>query len=307
MKSGTAILWVISLIVVACLGFVAGARHVRREPGRVSVATVNGEVITQAEFDSALRLVVGQEILRLLCAQKAVMQEAKKLGISASENEVENVRRSGQGLTYGTFKLPDEATQDPAMRDIVNQEVRAGILMRKMILKDVSESWKRHIYDLFKEELTQYELFCILVPSQAEADVVSAKLQKGDSFSDLAASYSGEENSKKNGGRLGFLTQPALQTLLGPAALEAVVDLKPGFVSKPVPTPIGFVFLKVGAIRSSYDELKPTIETIFVESKQLEALQELISDADMVSPFGAKIKLHGTTPTPKPASSPVKK
>lgn len=299
------ILWVLTLIVAACLGFVAGARHVRREPGRVSVATVNGEVITQAEFDSALRLVVGQEILRLLCAQKAVTQEAKKLGISVSDDEVEKARKSGQGLTYGTFKLPDEATQDPAMRGVVNQEVRAGLLMRKMVLKDVSESWKRHIYELFKDELTQYELFCILVPSQTEAEVVSAKLKKGESFADLAANYSGEENSKKNGGRVGFLTQPAVQALLGPDASEVLIELKPGTVSEPIPTPIGVAFLKIGTVRSSYEDLKPTIEDIFLESKQLGALQDLISDAEMVSPFGAKIKLPALAPTTD--TSPVKK
>lgn len=299
------VLWVITLIVAGCLGFVAGVRHVRREPGRISVATVNGEVITQAEFDSALKLVVGHEVLRLLCAQKAVIQEAKRLGISVSDDEVEKARKSGQGLTYGTFKLPDEATKDPSMREVVNQEVRAGLFMRKMVLKDVSESWKRHIYDLFKSELTQYELFCIMVPSQTEADVVSAKLKRGDSFSALAANYSGEENSKKNGGRVGFLTQPAVQALLGPDASEVLVELKPGAVSEPILTPIGVTFLKIGTVRSSYEDLKPAIEDIFLESKQFGVLQELISDADMVSPFGAKIKFPGIAPTTE--TSPVKK
>ncbi len=299
------ILWGITLIVAACLGFVAGARHIRREPGRVSVATVNGEVITQAEFDSALKLVVGQEILRMLCAQKAITQEARKMGLTVTDDEVEKARKSGQGLTYGAFKLPDEATQDPGMREVVNQEVRAGLLMRKMVMKDVSESWKRHVYDLFKDELTQYEVFCILVPSQTEADVVAAKLKKGENFSDLAANYSGEENSKSKGGRVGFLTQPAVHTLMGPDASEVLADLKPGVASEPIATPMGVCFLKVGTVRSSYEELRPVIEDIFVESKQLGALQELISDAEMISPFGAKLKLPGAGPKAEP--SPGKK
>lgn len=299
-------IWCLTLFAAVSLGFVAGARHVRREPGRVSVATVNGEAITQAEFDNALKLVVGQEVLRLLCAQKAVLQDAKKLGISVSDEEVEQARKSGRGLTYGDFKLPDEATQDPGLREVVNQEVRAGLIVRKMVLKDVSESWKRHIYDLFKEELTQYELFCIILPQQSEANVVSAKLKKGESFGDLAASYSADESSKRNGGRIGFLTEPAVQTLLGSEASEALVALKPGVVSGPVTTPLGVMFLKVGSVRSGYDELKPSIEDIFVESRRLGVVQDLISDAELVSPFGAKLRMPGAPP-PAASPSPVKK
>ncbi len=286
----TAIVWFVTLAVASCLGFVAGARHARREPGRVSVASVNGEVITQAEFENALKLVVGQEVLRLLCTQKVVMQEAQRHGISVSDSEVEQARKTGRGLSYGDFKLPDEATQEPGFREIVNQEVRAGLIMRKMVLKDVSESWKRHIYELFKDELIQYELFCILVPSQTEAEVVASKLKQGVSFAELAASYSVEETSKSNGGRVGFMTQPALQTLLGPEASESLLSLKPGATSRPLPTPVGVVFLKIGTVRSTYNELKPAVEELFVESKRLALLQELITGAELVSPFGAKIQ-----------------
>lgn len=297
------LIWCLTLIVAVSLGFVAGARHIRREPGRVSVATVNGESITQAEFEDAMKLVVGQEVLRLLCAQKAVLQEAKKRGLSVSDEEVEDARKSGRGLSYGSFKLPDEATTDPGLRDVVDQEVRAGLIMRKMVLKDVSESWKRHVYDLFKEELTQYELFCIVLPNQGEVSVVAAKLKKGESFSDLAASYSAEESSKRNGGRVGFLTEPAVQALLGADASEALAALKPGVVSEPIETAVGVVFLKVGKVRSSYDELKPSIEELFVESRRLGVLQDLISGAELISPFGAKIKMPGAASQP----SPVKK
>jgi hypothetical protein len=76
----------------------------------------------------------------------------------------------------------------------------------------------------------------ILVGSEAEANQVLQELKAGASFESLARKYSKDESSAASGGDLGEFQRGDLM----PEFERAVFGLKPGGVSGPVKTALGF-------------------------------------------------------------------
>lgn len=94
--------------------------------------------------------------------------------------------------------------------------------------------------------------------STAEGKIQQAyqKLKAGESFESVAKEFSQDENSRNNGGFLGYFT--ALQ--IGYPQLEDVVYSTPkGSFSAPVKTPIGYHIVRVNDIRPARGRIKIAI------------------------------------------------
>lgn len=291
------ITWVVTAIIAGVLGYVAGAHHERKAPARAVVAVVNGDKVTRAEFDAALRLSGGQEVLRLLCVQKIVHQEAKKAGFTISNDELE-IARKQMLVMPGSLQPPAESYNDPTLRPLIDQEVRTQLLLRKLALRDVSETWKRHIYELFKPELTQYDVYCIFLGDDRQVyEQIRTEFEKGVGFDKLSERFS--TTAKANGGHLGWWTDPMLQRHLGPDAAEAVVNLKLNSLTEPIHSRYGWLVIRVAGVRDRYEDLKPAVEDLFVGARSLGMLQRFISEAELVSTYGAlKDNLRKGTSSP---------
>ncbi len=270
--------WLAPLVMGSLIGAVGTAGAVkflraRRAPVSPPAAlTVNGQSVSMGEFEGVLKLASGSQVLQGLVEERLVEQEAerRKLRLTAEEEaELEKAAR----------KLPNADLAVIALR-----RARTALLEKRLLLQGVEESTMREIYDQFKPQLVQYEVFVIVLASRKDGQHVARGLQDGIRF-DLLARDLSLDPSKAQGGRLGNLTLPQIERLLGQPVADAVRGLKPNSVSGTLFSNHGLVVVKLGKVLQSYEELKPSIEGLVAGSRRAELLTELLLAARISSPF----------------------
>jgi peptidyl-prolyl cis-trans isomerase SurA len=258
------------ILVCACL--LLGLCSCDRETGGGDVmASVNGRRIYRSEVDKyyanqtagsdqkptgeqavSLRL----SILNELIETEILMRRAEKLGLLATDEEVErklneikspytaeefNKRLQEKKISLDDFRhdLRRSLTQDK----VLNKEITSRINITD---HDVSSYYNEHKAEFNLIE-PQYHLAKILVTSlpvpqahnlqnskaQNDGDarkkiqMISNRLDSGDDFATLAMNYSEDPETSNNGGDLGMAPESALKQA-DPATREAVMKLKPG-------------------------------------------------------------------------------
>jgi peptidyl-prolyl cis-trans isomerase C len=249
------------------------------QPPTDKAAVVNGTVITQAELDSQMKIVIDRlrasgrlpdvsqldqirsQVLENLIARDLLYQECRKKGIKISEEEV------NKQLITLKAQFPNEAEFNNALTRMnlteasIKEKLARDLALKKLIEDEVapqvtvSNSDIRAFYDNNPEAFKQPERVKashILIkvdpqadPSQkAEAqkkiDLVQAKLQKGEDFGALAKEYS-EGPSGSKGGDLGYFTRGQMVKPFEDAAFA----MKSGEVSGLVETRFGYHLIKV--------------------------------------------------------------
>jgi peptidyl-prolyl cis-trans isomerase SurA len=114
---------------------------------------------------------------------------------------------------------------------------------------------------------------------------VHSRLKAGESFEKLAAEYSQDENSAKQGGKIGYFT--ALQ--IGYPQLEDAAYSTPvGDFSSPVQTPIGFHIIKVFDKRQARGRIKVAIIKRLIpdQPEQATAVEKLVDSLYKVAISG---------------------
>jgi peptidyl-prolyl cis-trans isomerase C len=249
------------------------------QPPTDKAATVNGTVITQAELDDQMKIVIDRlrgsgrfpdvpqldqirsQVLENLIARELLYQESQKKDIKISQeavneqlislkaqfpNEVEfNNALTRMNLTEASIK--EKLERDLALKKLIEDEVAPKVT--------VSDSDIRAFYENNPETFKQPERvkashILIKVDPQADAsqkaeaqkkiDLVQAKLQKGEDFGALAKEYS-EGPTGPKGGDLGYFTRGQMVKPFE----EAAFAMKPGEVSGMVETRFGYHLIKV--------------------------------------------------------------
>jgi parvulin-like peptidyl-prolyl isomerase len=77
----------------------------------------------------------------------------------------------------------------------------------------------------------------ILVEAEAEANELLSRLSNGEDFAVLAAEYSLDDTTARQGGDLGWFTE---DELLEPALAHAAFSLEPNMVTGPIQTLLGY-------------------------------------------------------------------
>jgi len=204
------------------------------------------------EQATSLRL----SILRELIDNEIVMRRAEKLGLLATDEEVDReVNKVKAPYTQEQFdqKLKDKKiTLDDFRRDlrrsltvdkVLNKEVTSKINITD---QDVSDYYNAHKgeFNLIEPQYHLAQIYVSPLPNpqvhnlkndkaQNEADarkkiqMLSNRLDSGDDFATLAMNYSEDSETSANGGDLGFTPESALQRT-DPTTREVVMKLKPG-------------------------------------------------------------------------------
>ncbi len=241
---------------------------------RASEATVNGDAIVQEEFIAALKLAQGHKMLQKLIIQKLIFQEAKRSGVSISEEEM-------------TPHLQDiqKHTNDETLAKVLANEVRARLTLRRLLLKDLTEERVKELHSLFAEDLARYELYAMTTPSRTEADMVSDEIKKGTAFEVLAATHSKYKADRMRQGHRGNLTRSQISARWGPAVLEQILSQKPGTGCVTLEAEGEILVLHVKAIQSDLNSLRSSIEDLEANSRRPELIFRLLSTANITSPY----------------------
>jgi peptidyl-prolyl cis-trans isomerase SurA len=263
----------LALIVLLALLAACNAK-----PGGDVMATVDGRKIFRTDVDkyyenqvaSAQQAPTGDQamalrlnILRQLIDDEILMRRAEKLGLLATDEEVDkkfsgykapftqeefDKRMQDRKITVADFKR--EIRRSITVEKVMNKEVSSKINVTD---QDVSDYYKAHKAEFNLIE-TQYHLAMITVTAapdpqvqnqsdkaqnEAEArkkiQMIANRLDSGDDFATLAMKYSEDPGTAGNGGDLGPVPESGLKQINDAATREAISKLKPGQYSPIIP------------------------------------------------------------------------
>jgi peptidyl-prolyl cis-trans isomerase C len=148
---------------------------------------------------------------------------------------------------------------------------------------DVKKEYDRQLALLGEPgQIMEYRVRIAVLPTDAEAKAVLARIRKGESFEKVAKEKS-RDRSKDQGGLLDWM----LPNQMIPAVSNVVVNLSKGALSAvPLRTPAGWTVLKVEDTRQfkppSLDESKDRIRNALTQQKRAEFIRGLRASAKVV-------------------------
>ncbi|WP_197142602.1 peptidylprolyl isomerase [Lysinibacillus sphaericus] len=236
------------------------------------VAKVDGEKILQTELDDALREQYGTEVLDTLITNKIVELEAKKEGVSVSDDAIQEEYEE-LAESYGGEESLQEALK---ANGLTEQSVRDNIRMYQLTKDVIATS-----IDISDEEVAQYfednkdsygqkeEVVAshILLEDEATAKDVLAKIKAGEDFADLAKTYSIDTTTNEAGGEIGYISRGQMEEQFE----EVAFGLEKGSISDIVQTSEGYHIIKVTdkvpAEEAVFENLKDEVYATVLEER----------------------------------------
>ncbi|MBU1863937.1 MAG: peptidylprolyl isomerase [Candidatus Omnitrophica bacterium] len=267
--------------IIFALFIIMASRSAYAETVNRIVAVVNDEAITQSELDVLLvplykqyrSVYSGDEfvtkmnearsnLLNQLIEDRLVAQEAKRIGVKVSEDEievqVEEVKKKfvseeafndflfQQNITID--KLYKRYEEQIAIRKLHQYEVRQKVVVSP---GELETYYEEHLDDFTEKEKLKVRTILIkkkrgeesiVDEAKKKMDIVVEELKKGVSFAELARQYSGGTHAAE-GGELGFITKGELI----PQFDAVLFGLSVGERSPILETDIGFHIFSIDA------------------------------------------------------------
>jgi len=267
----------------------------KSKPGPDVVANVNGRKIMRAELEkyygnqtagnpqaplgeqaSSLRL----SILEDLIQQEIMLQRAEKLGLIATDEEVDS-KLNELKAPYTQEQFEKRLTEKKLTADDLKREIRRNLTVEKVLNKEVNSKVNitdgdiTDYYGQHKAEFNyvepEYHLARIVVSTQPNPQVHNLKsdkaqndtqarakiqqllnrLESGEDFATVAMNYSEDPDTSSNGGDMGFVPESAMKST-DAAIREAVAKMQPGHISGVLPLlmpgthqPVEYMILKM--------------------------------------------------------------
>jgi foldase protein PrsA len=252
------------------------------------VAKVNNENITQSQLNEELNKQYGYETLQNLINQVLVIQEAKKKNITVNEKEIEEEIYKTALNMGGIEKLKEQLKARNVNFNDYKQKVKLDLLLRKLVISELSEDELRVFFDNIKGSLPMVEVSFIMVPDKDLANSIIDNLKKGASFEKLSETYSQDPLTKDTKGYAGFLLKNDISNA-SPTfkALDEAIFKAPkkGEIIGPIEINYKgqklYYIIKYINVLQSYQEVKPKLQEILAQQKSNEYIQKLRKNANI--------------------------
>ena len=255
-----------------------------------AVATVNGAPITRNFYDFYIKGITG--------GKSAADLTAEQRGI-ALDNLIRAQVVAEQASKDGLDKSGDTAYMlELARLNVLQQAVQERYLKdRQPTEQELRAEYETQLAAMPK---TEFHARHILVATEAYAQKIIERLDKGEKFDALAKSES-MDSSKNNGGDLGWFTPGRMV----PEFAGAVMALKPGeYTHKPVQTQYGWHVIQLLETREvtppPFDQVRQRLVQV-VEAKKFRLYQDELLRNAKVEKFPDKIA--GTAPPSAPGAA----
>ncbi|MFQ5429395.1 MAG: peptidylprolyl isomerase [Phycisphaerae bacterium] len=206
-----------------------------------------------------MRLLVearGLQALQLLLQREAVYQEARRLGVSVTQADVEREYRMTCEAAQFNGKQPEALT--PARREKiieewtrsrgVPREELAVMVERQACLRKMAKAQIKITEEMLRDEYRRtygekVEVRHIQLAAERDFLQIRRRLARGDRFEDLVADYSRNNLSRERRGLLPPFSadDPGVPAIFAKVAFQ----LKPGEVSNPIEAEGSFHVLKL--------------------------------------------------------------
>lgn len=250
----------ITILLAACgKGQQAAAPPVADKPGPPPVAIVDGTPISRGAYDDYLKgLLRGKPAADVTADEKnQVLDQMVNMQLIAAQAEKD-----------GLEKDPDVITRVTLLRT----QILADAAAQKYLKTNEPSDQELHTAYDGATDKTEYHASHILVPTKEKADQLIKKLKGGAKFEDIAKTES-TDNSKTNGGDLGWFTTARMVKPFG----EAVKGLKKGeLTSEPVQTQYGWHIIKLVDTRDApFEQMKTQLSNGIMQKKFQDYIETL--------------------------------
>lgn len=226
------------------------------------VATIGKEEISYTDWVEETRKTHGERQLKSMIDRSVVKQLAEQEGIKVDEKVID--REVAFLTTMQGVKTAAEIKElEASWREDVIYRYELEALLTKGV--DIPEDKIKQHFNGYKAQYnfdTSIQASHIIVDNTDIADKVIKELEQGASFDLLAQEYSKDEESKDDGGYLGFLVEGSQ---FFPYGYEDIIkDMSEDSYSEP--TKLGnnvviiYLHRRLPEITFTYDEVKPYIK-----------------------------------------------
>ena len=213
------------------------------------------------------------EILRSMIDDEIMLQRAEKLGLMATDADVEakynefkapytmeEFQKQLEARSMTADELKAQIRRDLSVQKLFNKEINSQINISD---KDVTDFYNQNkaMFNLPERQIHLGQILVTPFPNpnvrnlkndkaqneeQARKKIlmIDARLKQGEDFSIVAQSYSEDPNTAANGGDLGYIPESALEQA-NAELRKLILSLQPGQTSSPIRTPEGYRILKV--------------------------------------------------------------
>jgi peptidyl-prolyl cis-trans isomerase SurA len=264
------------ILAAGLLSWISGCRG--SGSGKDVMAKVNGYKVLRSEVDKTYNTQVAgspqkptpteEEALRLnilnqIIYRQLLLQKAEKLGVVATDDEVET--KFNQSKTPYTKEEFQKQLKDSGFNseDDYKLDLRRNLTVEKLLNKEIasrvtiSDTEMKTYYEQNKAEFNliepRYRLATIFVSNQPTGEpgrstdralldaqakrkiqMIHNRLDSGEDFNDLAQKYSEDPDTARSGGAVQPIPESQIKNL-DAATRDAVLKLKPGQYSEVVP------------------------------------------------------------------------
>jgi peptidyl-prolyl cis-trans isomerase SurA len=279
------------------------------------VARVNDQIITQSDYDRAMKEMDQEgkqqglsmqeiserhrDLLRGLIDQQLWLSKGKELGINGETELIKRLDEIRKQYNMSSLQDLEKAAKEQGVSfEDFKAQIRNGIITQLVMREEVSrkvqftEGEVERYFQAHKQEYVKPEsvqLSEILVSSgpnpddqekvaaaKAKADDIEAKLHGGGDFSQLAKSFS-DGTTAAEGGAFGTFKRGALAKVFE----DATFPLKSGEYTDPIRTKQGYVIFKVdqhvpGGV-PAFKDVQSDVEQNYYESRMEPAMREYLT------------------------------
>jgi len=245
-------------------------------------AIVNGEKILKNEVSKRMWLNHFERTTNSMIDEVLLIQEAKKLNLKVSKKEID--KRLTEIETSFENKEDFEMMMKNRKEDLL-KKIEYELLIRKTIIKAKNISYtKEDLKKTFAENKAKFDrpetikLRQIFVNSEKEANDAYLGLEAGADFAKLSSLKSTNENLKKNGGDLGYVSK----TVLVKEISDAIAKVKIGQYTKPLKVGEGYTILKVEDIKkatpANFNKIKAELKETLINQAVMQNLTPFVSE-----------------------------
>lgn len=276
-----------------------------------TLATVNGQAISQSSFDNKLESSPAAiSTLQQMVREILLQQYAQKNNITVSDAEIaQREDQIKQNFPPGSWD--DMLKSRGLTEDDVHKLIRDQVIIDKAVGKNVaiSDAQVKAYFDKNHaafDKPAQVQARHILVANLKTAQKVEADLKSGANFSDEAKKYSIDPGSKDKGGELGQIRHGQMV----PSFDAAVFSLPVGVISAPVKSPFGYHIIQVesrtAGQQATLANTKGKITDLLRQQQEAPLIQPFLADLQSkanIQVNDPRFQAAFPTPEPTPASA----
>lgn len=274
-------------VLILFLAFVGGSLNIKAQESD-AIATINGVVISKAEYYDILEKQYGPYVLNDLIQKQLVTQKVEALGIEIKDEDFADFYEIILAQLGGPQGLQHFLAQNNATEEQFVEQLRWNILLNELSTSEVDVTdekllkWFEQNHKIYDKPFT-VEVSHILTENESEAEEILALLEDGAGFAELASAKSIDAASAERGGFIGEIGKGDTIPEFEEVAFSLPVD-KYGLVQSNFGWHIVLVHSQNEAKEAIFDEIKDLVEADYRADKSLDAqsyLTKLELEADI--------------------------